>query len=183
MVVVSEDDVKFHNSLRENIKSFLARSGQRFDRAGARVLDVAPQDHDGAAPHFPFADVQTLDIDPASGATYVADLCVDNSDKIPSDTFDVVVCTEVLEHTLQPFDAVRELERITRPSGVVLVTTPFNFRIHGPLPDCWRFTEHGLRALFARFEIVELVGLETPGRDLMPIQYSLVAQKRLQDSR
>ena len=40
-----------------------------------------------------------------------------------------------------------------------------------------RFTEHGLRALFSAFEIVELTGTPTPGRPLMPVQYQLVARR------
>ena len=61
--------------------------------------------------------------------------------------------------------------------GLAFVTTPFNFRIHGPLPDCWRFTEHGLRALFREFDIVELTEEPTPDRPLMPIHYRLVARR------
>ena len=58
-----------------------------------------------------------------------------------------------------------------------MLTTPFNFRIHGPLPDCWRFTEHGLRALLTDFEIVTLDAVETPGRPLMPVHYRTVARR------
>lgn len=174
--VVSEMDREFLARIRENVTRFIADCGRRFDAPG-RVLDVAPQDHEGAAPYFARAQVETLDIDPDSGADYVADLCADNSSFIREGMFDVVVCTEVLEHTLNPFAAVAEIHRILKPGGVALITAPFNFRIHGPLPDCWRFTEHGLRALLARFEIVELGSLSTPGRDLMPIHYTVIARK------
>ena len=71
---------------------------------------------------------------------------------LPDDSFDCIVCTEVLEHTLQPFAAVAELRRLLRAGGRLFLSVPFNFRIHGPLPDCWRFTEHGLRAMFAGWE-------------------------------
>ena len=56
-------------------------------------------------------------------------------------------------------------------------STPFNFRIHGPLPDCWRFTEHGLRALLKEFEVVELNQVDTPERELMPMHYTFVAKR------
>jgi 2-polyprenyl-3-methyl-5-hydroxy-6-metoxy-1,4-benzoquinol methylase len=120
--------------------------------------------------------VETFDINPASGATHIGDICSYNA-SIADGTYDYIVCTEVLEHTLQPFAAAREIHRMLKPGGMAFVTTPFNFRIHGPLPDCWRFTEHGLRALFSAFQILELTALETPGRSLMPIQYTLVARK------
>ncbi len=39
-------------------------------------------------------------------------------------TFDYVVSTEVLEHLQNPFRAIREFARITKPGGTVVVTTP-----------------------------------------------------------
>lgn len=177
---VAEIDIHHLALLRENVSSFIQRMGAELDRPGLLVLDIAPQVHEGAPPHFPNAEIETFDIDPKSGATYIADLCRTNSDTIPADRFDVVVCTEVIEHTLKPFKAVAEICRVLKPGGVVLLTVPFNFRIHGPLPDCWRISEHGLRSLFdeeSGFEITELTPLEDPDRFLMPIHYTLVARK------
>jgi SAM-dependent methyltransferase len=178
---VAEIDRKHLEILRNNVKEFIRRSGRELDRPGLRLLDIAPQVHEGACPYFPEATIETLDIDPKSGATYIADLCCDNSNIIPSNHFDIIVCTEVLEHTLKPFQAVAELRRMLKPGGLVLVSCPFNLRIHGPLPDCWRFTEHGLRSLFDEamgFDIVTLDSIEDPERFLMPIHYTLVARKR-----
>jgi hypothetical protein len=173
---VSELDIRKLAELRANVARFMADCGAKYDRAGFVLLDVAPQDHEGASPYFARSTIETLDIDRNSGATYIADLCATN-EHIPAGRFDGIVCTEVLEHTLNPFAAVAELLRLLKTGGMAFVTTPFNFRIHGPLPDCWRFTEHGLRALFAKFEIMELNALEDPERFLMPTQYSLVARK------
>lgn len=173
----SEMDVRHWDALRQNVVALMRRAGDRWAEGGGRLLDIAPQDHAGARPFFGGdVVVETLDIDPGSGATYIADITVRN-DAIADDTFDFVVCTEVLEHTLQPFDAVAEIHRILRPGGRLFLSVPFNFRIHGPLPDCWRFTEHGLRALLREFEILELDALETPDRPLMPIHYAVVAEK------
>ncbi len=175
---VAEIDKKFLALLRANVSRFTSETAETYDGPGVCVLDIAPQVHEGAAPHFKQAKVETLDIDPKSGATYIADLCQDNSQVIPAGRFDVVVCTEVLEHTLDPFAAVSEILRVLKPGGVVAASTPFNFRIHGPLPDCWRFTEHGLRALFKNFDIIQLDQLEDDDRFLMPIHYTLIARKK-----
>ncbi len=141
------------------------------------MLDIAPQIHLGAREHFTKAKIKTFDIDPYSGADYIADLCETNRELITDDYFDLIVCTEVLEHVLNPFKAVKEIYRILKKGGLTFVTTPFNFRIHGPLPDCWRFTEHGLRELFKDFVIIELNAIPTEGRNLMPLHYSLIAKK------
>ena len=175
---VSATDEKYLKLIRDDVRKFVERVGKKHDQNGRLVLDVAPQDHEGAAPYFKKAKAETLDIDPTSGATHIADLCSNNEGAILSNHFDFVVCTEVLEHVLQPFDAVKEIERILKPGGLVFVSTPYNFRIHGPLPDCWRFTEHGLRALFKDYEILELNALEEPDRFLAPIHYTLIARKK-----
>lgn len=176
-VQVSEADVEFLAVIRHNINDFLTKVASRYATVGGMLLDIAPQVHEGARPFFPaMVTVETFDINAASGATHVGDICSQNA-SIYDETYDYVVCTEVLEHTLQPFDAVREIRRILKPGGLAFVSTPFNFRIHGPPPDCWRFTENGLRVLFSEFRILDLEGVETPGRSLMPIQYTLVAQR------
>lgn len=175
-VEVSKMDEDHLRIIRSNVSLFLADCGRRYDAPG-RLLDVAPQDHEGAAPYFPQAKVETLDINPQSGATYICDLCHSNDDLLPAGSFDWIVCTEVLEHVLDPFAAVREIRRLLRPGGYAFITTPFNFRIHGPLPDCWRFTEHGLRVLLKDFSIVSLGQTGTDGRDLMPVHYRVVVRK------
>jgi len=174
---VAEQDIEGLRLLRENVLAFMRRAGAHHASRPGLLLDVAPQDHQGARPFFS-ADitVETLDIDAESGASHIADLC-HCADQVGRARFDYIVCTEVLEHTRQPFDAVGNMYDMLKPGGLVFVSTPFNFRIHGPLPDCWRFTEHGLRELFKRFELIELVALESPDRFLMPIQYTLVARR------
>jgi 2-polyprenyl-3-methyl-5-hydroxy-6-metoxy-1,4-benzoquinol methylase len=39
-------------------------------------------------------------------------------------TFDVVLSTEVLEHTPEPFEGLRELARVVRPGGRLILTSP-----------------------------------------------------------
>jgi ubiquinone/menaquinone biosynthesis C-methylase UbiE len=41
-----------------------------------------------------------------------------------SSTFDCVTCFEVIEHLDRPIDAIRELNRVLRPSGYLIISTP-----------------------------------------------------------
>jgi len=42
----------------------------------------------------------------------------------PDSRFDIVLCTEVIEHTPQPGTAIDELARVLRPGGTLVLTTP-----------------------------------------------------------
>ncbi len=67
--------------LRANVEHFMTDVARTYAPAeSALLLDVAPQEHKGARPFFPpTVQVETLDIDPAAGADYTADICCDNS--------------------------------------------------------------------------------------------------------
>ncbi len=141
------------------------------------VLEIAPQDHGGIRPMLPpTASVTTFDIDPTSSADVIGDICETNS-VLPSESFDLLICTEVLEHVSNPFLAVMEIRRLLKPGGRAYLSAPFNFRIHGPLPDNWRFTEHGWRQLLSDFLSVDIFELSAPGRPLMPVHYNVVVVK------
>lgn len=169
-MTVSEIDIEHLKIIRASVRDHTHAASKLFTK-GMRVLDIAPQDHAGAKACF--SHVETLDI--VDGADYKADICKNNSEIITDESFDIIICTEVLEHVANPFDAVKELRRMLKTGGRLFVTTPFNFRIHGPLPDNWRFTIHGLKELFKDFTCtIEEVESE---RFLMPIHYRVKAIK------
>jgi SAM-dependent methyltransferase len=120
------------------------RVGQELGRA--RVLDVGS----GIAPYRPFFEPHaesyvTVDADGtrADLAGRVEQLPVDDA------SFDVVLCTQVLEHCADPAQAVRELRRVTAPGGRVLAST-HGVQVYHPAPDdLWRWTHTGLERLFA----------------------------------
>lgn len=174
---ISEHDIKVIEMIRYTVDFEIKNFAMNYDLKGKTLLDIAPQDYVGAKKYFKHSSVKTLDIDSSSGADYIADICKCNSHLIPDDFFDLIVCTEVLEHTLRPFDAASELYRIIKKGGMILITTPFDFRIHGPLPDCWRFTDYGLRALFRDFSEITIKAIENPDRNLMPLQYVTILSK------
>ena len=57
------------------------------------------------------------------------------------DLFDIVFCSEVLEHVHQPQAVIREINRVLEPHGVLIATVPFFFPIHGHPEDHGRYTQ------------------------------------------
>lgn len=45
---------------------------------------------------------------------------------LPSEAFDLIVCTEVLEHFLNPIKTLDEIKRILKPQGVLIGSVPSN---------------------------------------------------------
>jgi SAM-dependent methyltransferase len=65
-----------------------------------------------------------------------------------SRTFDTVISIQVLEHTPRPQTVLDEMARVAKKDALVVVSVPFSFRLHEEPHDYFRFTPHGLRAMF-----------------------------------
>ena len=65
---------------------------------------------------------------------------------------DCVFCTGTLEHVRDPAQAVRELNRILKPGGMVHIDVPFIQGYHPDPTDYWRFTLTGLQLLCSGFD-------------------------------
>jgi len=60
---------------------------------------------------------------------------------------DVILCTEVLEHVLEPALMLREAFAALKPGGRLLLTVPFAARWHFVPHDYFRYTPSGLKHL------------------------------------
>ena len=175
MATVSQFDVDTGPMAREHINQFIIKTAKRLSHMTGRMLEIGPQERSLVSESFTNFEIETFDIVDTYRPDLVGDITRQNS-AIPDSTYEVVACMDVLEHVLEPFAAMRELRRILKPCGYVLLSAPLNWRIHGPIPDCWRFTEHGFKVLLRDFDNVEIESLETPGRDLFPIHYNALGQ-------
>ncbi len=174
MTLSSEFDNTHIPIAREFINATRRVFIDRYLKPNDCICDIGSQGKN--IPELASFKLVTLDITNATSPDIVADITIFNS-HIPNQFFDALMCTEVLEHVVDPFAAIRELNRIVKVGGYILVTTPLNARIHGPIPDCWRFTEFGLQVLFRDFEVVYFNKLPTPGRNLFPLHYGAILKR------
>lgn len=69
-------------------------------------------------------------------------------------SFDVVLCTEVLEHVPEPATAVREIARLLRPGGRLLISSPLGSVLHQePYHFYGGFTPHWYRWALPQAEL------------------------------
>jgi SAM-dependent methyltransferase len=117
------------------------------ERGAYRVLDVGC----GVKPYFPWFEPYVSEyVGVDIGGNPAAEL-EGPVEALPVDdaSFDVVICTQVLEHCDDPAQAVRELRRVVKASGRVLLSTHGVMVYHPSPSDLWRWTHEGLERLFA----------------------------------
>ncbi len=72
-------------------------------------------------------------------------------------SFDTLLCNQVLEHVFNPEYFVRELARLLRPGGRIIITVPFVWDEHEQPNDYARYSSFGLRHMIENsgFHIIQ----------------------------
>ena len=65
----------------------------------------------------------------------------------PDLAFDTIILSDVLEHIRKPEELVREMHRVLRPKGHVIMNVPFYYGLHEQPFDYFRYTRHALRSM------------------------------------
>lgn len=78
---------------------------------------------------------------------YLSDI---QSMPLKNETFDTVLSAEVLEHVPDPEKALREIHRVLKPGGKLVISIPHLMYMHNEPNDFYRYTKYGLRTLLER---------------------------------
>lgn len=133
-------DIEFNNLNQR--REFVARQLSLLP-AGSSLLDAGAgsQQFRSYASHLKYVSQDFEGYDGSSRAGFTSDDQVyeyGNTDivgniweiDVADDTFDAVLCTEVLEHIPYPHETIRELARVLRPGGTLILTAPSNCLRH-----------------------------------------------------
>ena len=72
------------------------------------------------------------------------------------ESVDVIICTEVLEHLVDPMACAAEIFRVLRDNGIGFLSVPFMYPVHADPYDFQRFTADGLRHLLSQFRSITI---------------------------
>lgn len=80
---------------------------------------------------------------------------------LPEDAYDLIVCNHVLEHVAHYEKALRELYRITRPGGTVLLSFPVDLSLDTVYEDASLITEAERVSHFGKSDHLRVFGKDT----------------------
>jgi SAM-dependent methyltransferase len=149
------------NSSRIYLAQFAQRAAEAISD-GARVLDAGA----GNSPYrdyfsrFRYDSTDFCQVEKQySNISYICNL---ENISARSNTYDLVFCSQTLEHVPEPRIVLEEIHRVLKPSGQLWLTAPLFFPEHEIPYDFYRYTRFGLTHLLqaAGFEIKSIEWLE-----------------------
>lgn len=145
--------------MHASVMEFVARAVERYNLAEQSVLDVGSFDVNGSPRHLFERLYVGIDMRSGPGVDHV----VDAHDLSRFRHFDVIVCTEVLEHDDAPWVSLREMHSACRHGGLLILTARGYdergcFGVHGYPGDHWRFSLTGVESLldYTGWTVLEL---------------------------
>lgn len=125
-----------------------------------KILDAGA----GKCPYkkmFSYADYESTDINKSSDKNLKEQhsfIC--SLDNIPKkdNFYNIIICTQVLEHVEFPQKVINEFYRVLKPGGKLFLTAPQSAPIHEAPYNFYNFTLFGLKSLFvnAGFKVISI---------------------------
>jgi len=85
-------------------------------------------------------------------------LDVTNMNNIADNSIDSIICVSVLEHVFEIKQAMAEIERVLKPGGELLITTPYIFPYHDNV-DYYRFSKDYYLNCFTSINFINITKL------------------------
>jgi len=151
------------NPSRYRLRQFAMAAASQGAAKEFRVLDAGA----GKAPFrelFDHVSYETADFGQVTNKAY-AQLdheCDLTEIPVPDASYDLVLCTQVLEHVPDPMAVLREFHRVLKPGGQAYLSAPFFYAEHETPYDFHRFTQFAWRRMAAEtgFKVKEIKWLE-----------------------
>jgi SAM-dependent methyltransferase len=150
----------WHQPLHLHLSPMWAALSRVLPTLSGRVVDVGC----GTRPYRPmFSSAVTEYVGVDREGTHPQPDVVADAHALPfeDEMFDAGVSFQVFEHVERPAECVRELARVVRVGGDVVITVPGVWPDHEVPHDYWRFTRYGLEAIVKNsgLEMVEITPL------------------------
>lgn len=138
---------------------------KKFDGKGLRVLDVGSRNINGSVKDAITNYAEFVGVDFVDGKD--VDIVMDGHDlskKWEKPYFDLVTCCETFEHDRAFWLTLKEMKKVLKPGGYLLITAPgMNFPQHDFPSDYYRFLPGAFTEVFFKgFEDVKVEEYKDP---------------------
>jgi SAM-dependent methyltransferase len=122
-----------------------------------RLIDIGC----GAMPYRRFfPDSEYIGIDEYTNLPEVKKINIENP--FMEGDADFIICSEVLEHSFNFRQVIKNIFDNMKPGATAFVSVPFAYEVHGwDYHDYFRYTEEALSKLFSEFSSCEIVATTT----------------------
>ena len=152
-----------YNSSRKYLQDFLAEAAASV-APGEKVLDAGAGDckYKALFAGLDYTATDFLQVDKPydlAALDFVGDL---HQVALATESYDVIICSQVLEHVREPLQVLGELQRVLKPGGRLWLSTPLFFEEHEIPHDYYRYTRYGLQHLLetSGFVVTQIEWLE-----------------------
>jgi SAM-dependent methyltransferase len=143
---ISQSRKESNKWLRENCKDIKGK-----------VLSIGSMNDRGGTGHSYKDYFQSAESYTTSDIEGDVDLILDvtNMKFVKDGEYDCVYLSGVLEHVPDFMAGVREIKRVLKKGGMLILGVPFNQSLHST-DDYWRFSPYALHYMFSDFEILNI---------------------------
>lgn len=153
------------NTSRIRLREFAAEAAAVGTDKSFRVLDAGA----GSTPYrdlFDHVSYEACDLEDNGLQDYVCDIA---ALPMPDNTYDLVFCSQTLEHVPNPFKVMGELQRVLKPGGQLWMSAPFIYEEHVKPYDFFRYTRFAWRRMGRR------AGLDVQSVDVLEGYYGTLS--------
>ncbi len=139
------------------IIDFGIKSLKEKDVHDKRVIEVGSQDVNGSLRDYVVSlnprEYIGIDFGSGKGVDIICN-AEDSVDMFGKESFDIVICTELLEHVFNWKKVISNIKNLCVPNGILVITTRSKGFHYHPYPyDFWRYEIDDMRKIFSDFTI------------------------------
>ena len=143
--------------MHDNSKILFERYAKKYFEKNMDVLEIGPDCFPSSYQHIVSragCKWNTIDAFERKGLTYLAKGEYDFG--LPSNSFDIVLSGQVIEHVRRTWDWMAECGRVCKPGGYVITINPVSWGYHEAPIDCWRIYPEGMRSLYEQAGLIDI---------------------------
>ena len=143
--------------------------GKLYSQSNPFAIEVGVEKYAILKRLFNVAQIERMDRDDyilGNKVDYNQDLVDDSIDSLKN-RYDLVICSNTLEHTYDIHEGIKRLFELCKPGGIVYISMPFLHGLHLDPYDYWRVTPYCLDKMLSNYTTNYLV-LKEATKPLFP---------------